>query len=291
MSQVKIWTIKELLTWTTGFFVKHHIDSPRLDAELLLSKVLGISRIHLYTNFDEIVNQNELASYREYIKKRISGYSTASIIGEKEFMGIVFHVDDHVLIPRPDTETWVEKIIQYHRHDEGIMVADLGTGSGCILLSFLHYCPGAQGIGIDISERALAIAKENGESLHLNNRAEWREGDYTNALHEGELVDGILTNPPYIPKHDIPGLDMEVKREPIEALDGGDDGLDFYRRLAKDGALHIKEGGFLACEVGIHQAVPVQKMLENTGAFDSFEVIQDLGGIDRAIYCKRKSHS
>lgn len=289
MAGSTIWTIKKLLLWTTHYFQKHHLDSPRLDAELLLAHVLHKQRIYLYTDFDLIVEPSELSLYREYIKKRVSGISTAAIIGEKEFMGLTFKVNEDVLIPRPDTETWLEKVIQYHRNEQGLYVADLGTGSGAILLSFLYYCKEDTGVGVDISEKALAVAEENGKNLKMNDRVTWRRGDYLTALEEGELFDGILTNPPYIPTGDIRGLAEEVRHEPMNALDGGADGLTFYRKLAEGAAEHLKDGGFLAAEFGIHQAADVVNLLKETGKFDSFEVITDYGGIERAVYCRKKA--
>ena len=289
MAGSTIWTIKKLLLWTTHYFQEHHLDSPRLDAELLLAHVLHKQRIYLYTDFDLIVEPSELSLYREYIKKRVSGISTAAIIGEKEFMGLTFKVNEDVLIPRPDTETWLEKVIQYHRNEQGLYVADLGTGSGAILLSFLYYCREDTGVGVDISEKALAVAEENGKNLKMDDRVTWRRGDYLTALEEGELFDGILTNPPYIPTGDIRGLAEEVRHEPMNALDGGADGLTFYRKLAEGAAEHLKDGGFLAVEFGIHQAADVVNLLKETGKFDSFEVITDYGGIERAVYCRKKA--
>lgn len=288
MAANTLWTIQRLLAWTTQYFQNHEIESPRLDAELLLAKVLHKQRIFLYTDFEEIVNPEELALFKSFIQKRVKGISTAAIIGEKEFMGLTFHVNEDVLIPRPDTETWLDKIIQYHRNDGAIEVADLGTGSGAILLSFLYYCKEAKGVGIDISEKALAVAKENGKELAMEERAAWILGDYIDALPEGVLYDGILSNPPYIPREDIANLQEEVKHEPMLALDGGEDGLVFYRRLAEKAAAHLKEGGFLAVEFGIHQWEEILSLLKETGAFEDFEVIKDYGDIERAIYCRKK---
>ena len=288
MAANTLWTIQRLLAWTTQYFQNHEIESPRLDAELLLAKVLHKQRIFLYTDFEEIVNPEELALFKSFIQKRVKGISTAAIIGEKEFMGLTFHVNEDVLIPRPDTETWLEKVIQYHRNDGAIEVADLGTGSGAILLSFLYYCKEAKGVGIDISEKALAVAKENGKELAMEERATWIRGDYIDALPEGVLYDGILSNPPYIPREDIAHLQEEVKHEPMLALDWGEDGLVFYRRLAEKAAAHLKEGGFLAVEFGIHQWEEILSLLKETGEFEDFEVIKDYGDIERAIYCRKK---
>ena len=275
MAANTLWTIQRLLAWTTQYFQNHEIESPRLDAELLLAKVLHKQRIFLYTDFEEIVNPEELALFKSFIQKRVKGISTAAIIGEKEFMGLTFHVNEDVLIPRPDTETWLEKVIQYHRNDGAIEVADLGTGSGAILLSFLYYCKEAKGIGIDISEKALAVAKENGKELAMEERAAWILGDYIDALPEGVLYDGILSNPPYIPRDDIAHLQEEVKHEPMLALD-------------EKAAAHLKEGGFLAVEFGIHQWEEILSLLKETGEFEDFEVIKDYGDIERAIYCRKK---
>lgn len=283
-----VWTAGALLTWTTKYFESRGIESPRLDAEILLSHVLKKPRIALYTDFDQIVSLDERATYREWVQKRVTGYSVAAITGEKEFMGLTFSVNEHVLIPRPDTETWLEKVIQYHRNDGELTIADLGTGSGVLLISFLHYNQKARGIGIDISDKALEVAKRNGELADTSSRIEWRQGDYTDAIKAGEMFDGILTNPPYIPTSDIENLAEEVKSEPRIALDGGDDGRSFYSRLAKSAPDVLVPGGFIAAEVGIGQAQIVKDMLCDTGAFEQFEIIKDYGGIERAVYARRK---
>lgn len=283
-----VWTVGALVTWTSKYFADRGIESARLDAELLLSHVLKKPRIVLYTDFDQIVSLEERAQYREWIQKRLSGCSVAAITGEKEFMGLTFRVNEHVLIPRPDTETWIERVIQYHRNDGAIHMADLGTGSGALLISFLYYNKKASGLGIDISEKALETAEKNGKILGVSPRAEWRLGDYTAALQESEVFDGLLTNPPYIPTADMESLPGEVKAEPSMALDGGADGLSFYKRLAQAAPKAIRSGGFIAAEVGIGQAGSVKDMLMETGAFAHFEIIKDYGGIDRAIYAKRK---
>lgn len=288
MSGQFVWTIGNILSWTTEYFKKHDIESPRLDAEILLSHVLKKKRIYLYTEFERILDDRELALFKSYIQKRLEGFSPAAIIGKKEFMGLDFLVNPHVLIPRPDTETWVEKVIQYHRNDSALNVADLGTGSGAILLSFLYYAKDATGVGVDISPEALAVAEKNGENLVATDRVEWREGDYLSAFHEGEVFDGIFSNPPYIPSDEIETLAVEVRQEPHLALDGGADGLDFYRKLIDNAHRFIKSGGFLAIELGIGQCDTVVKWIKETGVYHEPEVINDYGGIERAIYVRKK---
>lgn len=286
MSGSEIWTIKKLIQWTAGYFRNHGVEEARLDAELLLGYVLGKPRIYLYTNYDQIMNKEELARYRELIRRRAAGYCTAVLIGEKEFMGIPFRVNEHVLVPRPDTEAWLEKVIQRFRNLPDISVLDLGTGSGALAVSFLYYCKEARGVAVDISEKALETAKTNGERAGISDRVEFRRGDFLDALREDERFDVILSNPPYIPSGDIDGLAEEVRREPRIALDGGPDGLKFYRALGEKAACFLRPGGLLAAEVGIGQAETVRTFFENGGLTD-IEIIPDYGGVDRAVCGKR----
>lgn len=286
MSGSEIWTIKKLIQWTAGYFRNHGVEEARLDAELLLGYVLGKPRIYLYTNYDQIMNKEELARYRELIRRRSAGYCTAVLIGEKEFMGIPFRVNEHVLVPRPDTEAWLEKVIQRFRNLPDISVLDLGTGSGALAVSFLYYCKEARGVAVDISEKALETAKTNGERAGISDRVEFRRGDFLDALREDEQFDVILSNPPYIPSGDIDGLAEEVRREPRIALDGGPDGLKFYRTLGEKAVRFLRPGGLIAAEVGIGQAETVRAFFENGGLTD-IEIIPDYGGVDRAVCGKR----
>lgn len=286
MSGSEIWTIKKLIQWTAGYFRNHGVEEARLDAELLLGYVLGKPRIYLYTNYDQIMNKEELARYRELIRRRAAGYCIAVLIGEKEFMGIPFRVNEHVLVPRPDTEAWLEKVIQRFRNLPDISMLDLGTGSGALAVSFLYYCKEARGVAVDISEKALETAKTNGERAGISDRVEFRRGDFLDALREDEQFDVILSNPPYIPSGDIDGLAEEVRREPRIALDGGPDGLKFYRTLGEKAVRFLRPGGLLAAEVGIGQAETVRTFFENGGLTD-IEIIPDYGGVDRAVCGKR----
>ena len=158
----KLWTIGALLTWTTQFFASKGIDSPRLDAEILLSHVLKKERIYLYAHYDEPMTTEELATYRELVKKRADRLSVAHILGERSFMGLDFLVNENVLIPRPETEMLVETVWEQLEPEAEARILDIGTGSGAILLSLLHERPQCQGLGVDISEKALAVARKNG---------------------------------------------------------------------------------------------------------------------------------
>lgn len=281
-----VWTISSLLNWTIKYFESKGIQSARLDAEVLLSHVLGQKRIYLYVHFDEPMEQKELAKFREYVAKRARREPVAYIIGEREFMGLNFKVTKDTLIPRPDTEILVENVItkidEVYGREYSCKIADIGTGSGAIILSLLHNLSKAQGATVDISEKALNVAKQNAELLHVKERCEFLQGDLFEPLAK-QSFDVIVSNPPYIPKADMQGLDVDVKDyEPLSALTDDGDGLSFYRRLLSEGKLYLKEHGLIALEVGIHQAALVKEMAIANGWLN-VEIIKDYAGIDRVV--------
>lgn len=278
----ELWTIGRILKWTEQYFKKKGIESPRLDAEVLLSHILGRERIYLYVHFDEPLEPAELARYREAIKQRVQRVPVAYIIGEKEFMGLTFKVTADTLVPRPDTEILVQAAVERLRaRGETPRFADIGTGSGAICLSILHFLPKAQADTVDISPAARAVAEENAAALGASDRVTFHTGDLLAPL-AGQCYDAILSNPPYIPDGDIAALAPEVRlKEPRTALAGGKDGLDFYRRLTADAPAHLKDGGFLAVEVGIHQAAPVAALA--VPAFSHTEILKDYAGIERVV--------
>ena len=278
----ELWTIGRILKWTEQYFKEKGIESPRLDAEVLLSHILGRERIYLYVHFDEPLEPTELARYREAIKQRVQRVPVAYIIGEKEFMGLTFRVTADTLVPRPDTEILVQAAVERLRaRGETPRFADIGTGSGAICLSILHFLPKAQADTVDISPAARAVAEENAAALEVADRVTFHTGDLLAPL-AGQCYDAILSNPPYIPDGDIAALAPEVRlKEPRTALAGGKDGLDFYRRLTADAPAHLKDGGFLAVEVGIHQAAPVAAL--TAPAFSHTEILKDYAGIERVV--------
>lgn len=278
----ELWTIGRILKWTEQYFKGKGIESPRLDAEVLLSHILGRERIYLYVHFDEPLEPAELARYREAIKQRVQRVPVAYIIGEKEFMGLTFKVTADTLVPRPDTEILVQAAVERLRaRGETPRFADIGTGSGAICLSILHFLPKAQADTVDISPAARAVAEENAAALGASDRVTFHTGDLLAPL-AGQCYDAILSNPPYIPDGDIAALAPEVRlKEPRTALAGGKDGLDFYRRLTADAPAHLKDGGFLAVEVGIHQAAPVATLA--VPAFSHTEILKDYAGIERVV--------
>lgn len=278
----ELWTIGRILKWTEQYFKEKGIESPRLDAEVLLSHILGRERIYLYVHFDEPLEPTELARYREAIKQRVQRVPVAYIIGEKEFMGLTFRVTADTLVPRPDTEILVQAAVERLRaHGEAPRFADIGTGSGAICLSVLHFLPKAQADTVDISPAARAVAEENAAALEVADRVTFHTGDLLAPL-AGQCYDAILSNPPYIPDGDIAALAPEVRlKEPHTALAGGKDGLDFYRRLTADAPALLKDGGFLAVEIGIHQAAPVAALA--VPAFSRTEILKDYAGIERVV--------
>lgn len=278
----ELWTIGRILKWTEQYFKEKGIESPRLDAEVLLSHILGRERIYLYVHFDEPLEPAELARYREAIKQRVQRVPIAYIIGEKEFMGLTFKVTEDTLVPRPDTEILVQAAIERLRaRGDAPRFADIGTGTGAICLSVLHFLPKAQADTVDISPAARAIAEKNAAALEVANRVTFHTGDLLAPL-AGQCYDAILSNPPYIPDGDIAALAPEVRlKEPHTALAGGKDGLDFYRRLMADAPALLKDGGFLAVEVGIHQAAPVAALA--VPSFSRTEILKDYAGIERVV--------
>ena len=320
----KIWTIGRILKWTEQYFRDKGIESPRLDAEVLLAHVLEKQRIYLYVHFDEPLQSAELAAYREMVKQRVLRVPVAQILGEKEFMGLTFKVTADTLVPRPDTEILVQAAVERLKAMKGektatgvladesaaeepaegqpaggadaeqevaepLHIADIGTGSGAICLSVLHYLADTVADTVDLSPAARAVAEENAASLGLADRVTFHTGDLLQPL-VGMTFAAILSNPPYIPEADIAGLAPEVRlKEPHTALSGGRDGLDFYRRLAKEAPAMLMPGGFMAFEVGIHQAEPVAALAKANPLIARTEILPDYAGIDRVVVGWRKT--
>lgn len=274
------WTIGSILKWTGQYLGEKGVDSPRLDAEVLLSHVLGKDRLYLYVNFDQPLQPRELGIFREAVKQRALRVPVAYITGHKEFMGLDFEVNEHVLVPRPDTEILVETALERLKDIEQPEITDIGTGSGAIIVSVLKKHPQAVGTAVDISDKALEVARGNAQKHQVADRLEFLLGDLLTPL-AGRLFDAILSNPPYIPADDIAGLEPEVRREPLLALDGGTDGLNCYRHLLNDGAALLKPGGFMLLELGIGQAALLPGLALQTGALKVEQIVKDYAGIER----------
>ena len=259
----EMWTILRILNWTKAYFEDKGIESPRLDAELLLCAVLGMRRIDLYTHFDQPLEKEELAAYRGYVLRRAKREPVAYILGEKGFLDYTFAVTADTLIPRPETELLVEKILAVTA-DGPLDILELGVGSGAILISLLLKRKEAQGLGVDISEGAVAVARKNAKNLGVTDRSEIIVSDLFEKVPEGRKFDLIVSNPPYIPKRDL-ALSPSAE-EPIGALDRQrEDGLDFYHRIVREGMAYLKEDGLFAFEVGIGEGAAAADLLVQNG--------------------------
>lgn len=255
------------------------IGEASLDARLLLEEVCGTDRTALYVHGDRELTKEQEKNYLEKISLRAKRIPLQHIIGKTEFMGLTFLVNRNVLCPRPDTEILVEEVMKY-LHD-GMRILDIGTGSGCILLSLLHYSNDCQGVGADISGKALQTARENAERLSIE-RVHFVESDLFERV-EGKF-EIIVSNPPYIKSADIEGLMPEVKNhDPRCALDGGVDGLVFYRRITEKAKDYLPGGGMLFYEIGCEQGQEVRNIMEEQG-FREVQIVQDYSGLDRVVF-------
>lgn len=270
-------TLREAVREGAGRLLKAKVSEAELDAWYLLEWVCGVSRSHYLAYPEEELTKEQEIRYMAAISNREKRIPLQHIIGEQEFMGLSFLVSDQVLIPRQDTEILVEEALKYLK--SGMRFLDLCTGSGCILFSLLHYCPGAEGIGADLSPGALETAGGNGKRLGL--KAQLIQSNLFEKI-EGNF-DLIVSNPPYIRSGEIPRLMEEVRLyEPLMALDGHEDGLYFYRKIAEISPGYLKKGGCLCLEIGFDQGESVRRLLENRG-FVEIEVIRDLSGLDRVV--------
>ena len=247
-----------------------------LDAQWLLAHVCGAERLALLLALDEPLSAQVWTCFDALLARREAGEPLQYVLGEASFLGRAFRVDPRVLIPRADTETLAEAMCACLT--PGLRVLDMGAGSGALAISAALACPQARVTGADISEDALAVARENGERLGA--RVEWVRSDLFSAL-EGRCFDMIVSNPPYIPTGELEGLQREVRREPVLALDGGEDGLACYRAIVRGLPGRLCPGGSLLLEVGDGQAARVRALLEKL--FDSTAVLADLSGLDRVV--------
>ena len=251
------------------------------EAELLLEKAAGLNRTALFLRGEESLSEEVLAVYEGYLSEREQGRPTQYILGEWEFMGLPFHVGEGVLIPRGDTEVLVETILEKQQSEPMKSILDIGTGSGCIPVSLGHYGKFEQIMAVDISPKALSYATKNAAENKIN--IDFYESDlFTNVPAEWKgRLDAIVSNPPYIPKKDIEELMTEVKDfEPMNALDGGEDGLDFYRAIVEQGRDWLVDGGWLFFEIGYDQGEDLRKLLTEFG-YTEIEIRKDLAGLDR----------
>ena len=258
-------------------------STPRLDVETILQKVLNVDRLYILLNLDKSLNIDEEKLFNKYIKERLNNRPIAYIVENREFMGLDFYVKEGVLIPRPDTEILVEEVIELAKGKGKINILDIGTGSGAITVSLAKYLKDAKIISVDISDIALEIAKKNAQNNYVDDRITFIKSDLFTNIDKDMKFDIIVSNPPYIKRKVIETLDKQVKDfEPYNALEGGVDGLDFYRKITKQGKNYLNKGGFLAYEVGHDQSEDVSKLMKNDG-YTNIYTRKDLQQIDRVV--------
>jgi release factor glutamine methyltransferase len=261
------------------------IESAALDARLLLGAVLDLDLTGMIASADRPLAAADAALIEGYAARRIDGEPIARILGTKEFWGLPFKLSQATLTPRPDTETVVELALEFAASAPAPRILDIGTGSGAILLALLSECPGATGVGADISPAALVAARRNARDFGLSSRAAFVACDYAAALSGG--FDLIVSNPPYVRSADIPKLDPEVRdHDPHAALDGGRDGLDAYRALIPQAARLLKPGGALVVEAGLGQACDIEGLMTAAG-LQTAGSRADLAGVLRAIPARK----
>lgn len=260
-------------------------DTPRLDVELLLEKALGgVDRLYIHLNINKELTEEQEGLFLELVKDRLNGRPIAYIVGNREFMGLDFYVKEGVLIPRPDTEALVEEVIELCKDKGDVSILDIGTGSGAITVSLAKYIRNSKLMSFDISDIALEVGKKNAVSNEVDSKITFVKSDLFTSIKGKDIrFDIIVSNPPYIPQKDIETLHTQVKDyEPYNALEGGEDGFDFYRAITEQSIDYINEGGVLAYEVGHDQADDVAKIMETNG-YANIYTKKDLQGIDRVV--------
>lgn len=284
-------TLRAALAWAASLLAQHGVDSPRLTAELLLSHVLGRERARIISRPDDTLERQTEARFRDLARRRAAGEPLQYLTGEREFYGLTFAVGPAVLVPRPETEILVEKALQWAGAcgaARPLRFADVGTGSGCIGISFARHRPHDRGWLVELSWEALAVARSNARRHAVESRLVFVCGDLLSCFAPRPVFDIILANPPYIPHAEVDALPATVRDyEPRMALDGGESGLAAYERLVPQAARCLADGGRIFLEVGAGQAAAVAAILE-AAEFEVLEVAEDLQGIGRCVIGGRR---
>jgi release factor glutamine methyltransferase len=262
------------------------------EAEILFTKILDCDRLSLYLNREYPLSRENSAFVSSVLKRRISGEPIQYILGYTEFMGLEFKVDKSVFIPRPETEILVETAIKIgHRLlvvGDRLRVLDLGTGSGCIAISLAKLLPNAKIDAVDISFPALEVAREN--ALLNKVSVDFLQGDLFNTYRLSPIAYRlIISNPPYIASEDIKNLQPEIKYEPAIALDGAEDGLDFYRKIIHYAPSYLEQDGLLIMEIGFNQKGEIKKLFQKSADFEITDIVKDYNNIDRVVVARKIS--
>ena len=279
-------TYRELYEEGRRILEQAGLPDAALDARFLLEEVCGTNLQTLLVFPEKKVTEEEVNQYRAFVQRRKDREPTAMILGEWDFMGLTFRLNKSTLIPEQDTEVLVETALEELKRrglrEAPLRILDLCTGSGCILLSLLHELRNAGGLGTDLSEEALEAARENAVRLGLQERGTFRQGDLWEPVGD-ERFDLIVSNPPYVPTEVIPTLEPEVRcGEPYAALDGGEDGLVFYRRIMREAAGHLKPSGIIIVESGFDEAPQIAALMQDQ-KLRGIRTVKDYGGLDRVV--------
>lgn len=281
----RIWTIRDVLDWAAKDFEDRGIESPRLDAELLVANALGIDRIGLYLDLNRPLLEAERSAIRPLVARRREREPVAYILGHREFYGRRFRVTPDVLIPRPDTETLVEHALELIPVDSACRVLDVGTGSGVLAVTIAAERPLSEVTATDISEAALDVARDNAQRLGVGERIRFEHADL---LGGSAQYDVIVSNPPYVRSAEIGALQAEVRgHEPSLALEAGDDGLDVIRALLTATERASSPGAQMVVEVGAGQAPQVVELARERSAWEPVRVVPDLNRIERVVHLRR----
>ncbi len=286
-----VWTILALIRWADERFKKEGLATPRLDAEVLLAEALGMDRVGLYTHYDQPLQPEELARFRKLIIRRLKREPVAYILGKREFWSLSFKVAPGVLIPRPETEVLVAEALKTLAQLDGkeISILEIGTGSGAISVALARELPAAKVVATDLSPQALALAEENALHHGVQAQIHFLKGDLFQPLPKGSNFNLVITNPPYVPRGQLSSLMPEVRDfEPRMALDGGVDGLDFFRRALPKVGDFLNSGSWFLAEMGEGQDRKILEMAEKVPGLNSFESVKDLAGIKRVFKARKK---
>ena len=277
--------IQSILNMGSSFLKENHINSYQIDSELLLSKVLNKNREYMFLNHSETLNNELLEKFKVLLNRRKKKEPLAYILNHKEFWKNNFYIDNNVLIPRPDTEILIEEILKLYHKDRNLSVLDIGTGSGCIIISLLKDRPRFNGTAIDISKKAINIAKYNAKMHQLTDRIKFYKTSVDN-FFKGKY-DLIVSNPPYINRLNLKYLEKDILGyEPIQALEGGLDGFNVFNKIIKMSSILLKKGGKLVLEIGFDQKIEMLRILKKKNFFLN-KTVQDYSGKDRCIICTK----
>jgi release factor glutamine methyltransferase len=285
------WTVLKTLQWTTDYFKRNNLESPRIDAEILLARTLGCRRIDLYLRYDQPLDAHELARFKALIKRRLNREPVAYIVGSKEFWSLQFKVTPAVLVPRPDTECLVEIALKHlpaPTVHQTAQVLEIGVGSGAVVVSLAHERPDCRFWASDRSWPALELARYNARGNDVGHLIRFWAGDWLDCVARNTYFDMILSNPPYILSSAIERLAPEIRCfEPVTALDGGHDGLREIGIIIAEAHYRLKSGGFLLLEIGFDQRPGIEALIGHHAEYDAPQFHKDYGGHDRVVLLRK----